>query len=252
MLSQNYYESAACLNEMGAVWMRQSQYYTILLPGFHFEEIKGAINPTKKALHLEWPEEKLKGELTILKDQLSEIFSLQMSEPTWEKYRDDFIHSIRHTDSAVKIDLKNSEGICIGDSRHIGMKVEYEEPLQRLLGKVNFNKTNAGICCMVIYTDDLKIKKKIELDKCLKFSMKTSETIETMVVEMMVSRKNGKVDNIHYNVPAHPEWNDYRIRFKDFMPKGSYEYCSQLKFTIFKDNIRGKKGEVSVCNVEFE
>lgn len=45
MLSKNYYKSIACLNEMGAVWILKNQYQTILLPGFEFEDIKGAINP---------------------------------------------------------------------------------------------------------------------------------------------------------------------------------------------------------------
>lgn len=45
MLSKNYYESAACLNEMGATWILQKQYQTILLPEFDFKDIVGAINP---------------------------------------------------------------------------------------------------------------------------------------------------------------------------------------------------------------
>ena len=49
MLSENYYESAACLNEMGAVWITQKDYFTFLLPGFEFKQIKGAINPNKKS-----------------------------------------------------------------------------------------------------------------------------------------------------------------------------------------------------------
>lgn len=38
MLSDNYYASAACLNEMGAVWMKQKDYFTFLLPGFEFSK----------------------------------------------------------------------------------------------------------------------------------------------------------------------------------------------------------------------
>lgn len=32
MLSDNYYSSVACLNEMGAVWVKQKDYYLFLLP----------------------------------------------------------------------------------------------------------------------------------------------------------------------------------------------------------------------------
>lgn len=45
MLSKNYYSSVACLNEMGATWVLKNQYQTILLPGFEYKDIQGAINP---------------------------------------------------------------------------------------------------------------------------------------------------------------------------------------------------------------
>ncbi|WP_252503640.1 toll/interleukin-1 receptor domain-containing protein [Sporosarcina sp. Marseille-Q4943] len=47
VLSKNYYDSAACLNEMGACWILNKNYTTILTPNFEFEEIVGAINPNQ-------------------------------------------------------------------------------------------------------------------------------------------------------------------------------------------------------------
>lgn len=61
VLSDNYYQSVACMNEMGAAWILQNKYTTILLPGFEFKEIKGAINPRKIGL-------KLDGDLTEVKE----------------------------------------------------------------------------------------------------------------------------------------------------------------------------------------
>lgn len=52
VLSKNYYESAACLNEMGACWVLKNKYSTILLPNFDFEEVRGAINPNKLSFKL--------------------------------------------------------------------------------------------------------------------------------------------------------------------------------------------------------
>ena len=34
LLSENYYDSMACMNEMGAVWIEQNEYTLIMLPGF--------------------------------------------------------------------------------------------------------------------------------------------------------------------------------------------------------------------------
>ena len=44
MLSKNYYKSSVCLNEMGAAWVKQSAYQSILLPGFQYTKIEGAVN----------------------------------------------------------------------------------------------------------------------------------------------------------------------------------------------------------------
>ncbi|MCU7663771.1 toll/interleukin-1 receptor domain-containing protein [Bacillus thuringiensis] len=47
VLSDNYYQSAPCLNEMGAAWITSKEYTTVLTPNFDFKQIVGAIDPTK-------------------------------------------------------------------------------------------------------------------------------------------------------------------------------------------------------------
>lgn len=70
ILSDNYYNSPASLNEMGAAWVVQACYTSILLPGFTFESIRGAINPRKIAIKLDSSEYDLKEKLGQLKDKL--------------------------------------------------------------------------------------------------------------------------------------------------------------------------------------
>lgn len=41
LLSKNYYKSAACLNEMGACWILNKNYTTVLTSNFEYEEIVG-------------------------------------------------------------------------------------------------------------------------------------------------------------------------------------------------------------------
>lgn len=50
VLSNNYYNSIACLNEMGAAWVLSCSQTVMLLPGFSFSDIDGAINPRKIAI----------------------------------------------------------------------------------------------------------------------------------------------------------------------------------------------------------
>lgn len=52
VLSENYYNSAACLNEMGACWVLNKNYTTILTPNFNYNNIEGAINPNQMSFKL--------------------------------------------------------------------------------------------------------------------------------------------------------------------------------------------------------
>ena len=95
ILSDNYYQSVACMNEMGAAWILQTKYTTILLPNFKFNEIQGAINPQKIGLKLDNEETDVKEKLGQLKDALVQEFNLSdLPGVRWEQKRDDFISSV--------------------------------------------------------------------------------------------------------------------------------------------------------------
>jgi len=47
LLSKNFYRSTVCLNEMGACWVLDKNYFTLLTPDFNFEEVAGVINASK-------------------------------------------------------------------------------------------------------------------------------------------------------------------------------------------------------------
>lgn len=95
LLSSEYYQSAACLNEMGATWVLKANYSTIVCPGFSIPEIKGAINPCKMAVVL-GDYKRVNGKLNNLKDRLIEFFGLpEVEDDTiWENDRNKFIESI--------------------------------------------------------------------------------------------------------------------------------------------------------------
>ncbi|MBQ4569380.1 MAG: toll/interleukin-1 receptor domain-containing protein [Ruminococcus sp.] len=102
MLSKNYYDSVACLNEMGAAWVLKQKYDTILLPSFDFPQIKGAINPNKIGIKLDSVHDELNHRLNEMKDTLIEEFELRtISASKWERHRNEFLKKIEEitTDS---------------------------------------------------------------------------------------------------------------------------------------------------------
>lgn len=95
MLSDNYYKSPVCLNEMGAAWVLKSEYTSILLPQFEYKDIKGAVNPNKIGMKLDDKEDLLKNRLGELKSLISKEFHISVPDGRWEKKRNAFIEDIR-------------------------------------------------------------------------------------------------------------------------------------------------------------
>lgn len=94
MLSKNYYESAACLNEMGATWILQNQYQTILLPGFEFEDIKGAINPRDISFKLDDKFNRISA-MGEFKDNIIDFLQLNsVDSSVWDYSRERFFNEI--------------------------------------------------------------------------------------------------------------------------------------------------------------
>lgn len=98
VLSNNYYRSPACMNEMGAAWVLKNQYTSVLLPNFEYKEIKGAANPNKIGIKLDDEEELLKKRLGELKDIISKNFGISVPDIRWENKRDAFISTVRGFD----------------------------------------------------------------------------------------------------------------------------------------------------------
>lgn len=96
MLSENYYKSTVCLNEMGAAWVLKSEYTSILLPQFEYREIKGAVNPNRIGMKLDDQEDQLKKRLGELKNIISKSFGISVPDNRWEKKRNEFIETIKN------------------------------------------------------------------------------------------------------------------------------------------------------------
>lgn len=88
--TENYFQSQACLNEMGAIWVMDKKYQEILIPGFDRHKIGGLL---PKAAISFYADDKYR--LNTLKEQIEKMFYLQPITPNaWEKARDKFIDTI--------------------------------------------------------------------------------------------------------------------------------------------------------------
>ncbi|MEM1494109.1 TIR domain-containing protein, partial [Bacillus velezensis] len=89
MLSDNYYDSVYCLNEMGATWVNSNNSSTFKLPGFE-GEIKGVIDKNKKAYSLEEPLE-----VYDFKEKILRMYDLTLDPKKWERIKSSFYENLK-------------------------------------------------------------------------------------------------------------------------------------------------------------
>ena len=116
LLSDQYYSSPACMNEMGAAWVLKNKNTMILTPGFEFHKIKGAVNPRQIGLKLDNNIDEVKEKLGGLRNVLVTEFELSnIPDVRWESKRDAFINKI----NALSVSLNNvpetEDSILISD-----------------------------------------------------------------------------------------------------------------------------------------
>ncbi len=99
MLSDNFYDRVSCLNEMGASWALKKEYRSILLPGFNYRKIEGAIDPNN--IGVELGKDNLRYQLNEIKHQMTDWFHLKSIEDNkWDRIRDNFINKIKQIELA--------------------------------------------------------------------------------------------------------------------------------------------------------
>lgn len=106
VLSENYYNSTASLNEMGAAWVLQHKYTSILIPQFDFRDIKGVVDQMRISIKLDSDKSELKARLNELRDSLMREFGLDTSlssQNIWERHRDEFIDKVNSTEIYWKV-----------------------------------------------------------------------------------------------------------------------------------------------------
>ena len=98
VLSSNYYTRPACLNEMGASWILKLQDTSILLPGFDFKDVCGAIDKNNIAIKIDASD--AGGRLNELRETLCRFMGVEVKNDAktlnrWETKRNEFIKKIK-------------------------------------------------------------------------------------------------------------------------------------------------------------
>ncbi len=125
ILSSNYYESVASLNEMGAIWVMSLKHVAILLPHFAFSSIEGAIDPREISFIINHKER-----LNSFKDDLIKGFNLNLIDGSiWERDRNKFLNNIddlirrdKYVNSLTRVDIGRIKYI---DKNQIELEIRF-------------------------------------------------------------------------------------------------------------------------------
>lgn len=246
MLSENYYHSPACLNEMGAVWVKQKNYFTFLLPDFEFKQIRGAINPNKKAIKLESNSSKLKADLSIFKDEICSIFGNTINSNRWESVRDDFIRKLGTYSTEFIVDLSENRGYCIGEINYGGCDIVFDAAKNMVVETFNFSKTASEICSLVFFTGETNAYQQFCDNRPLSFSLKSGAKHLDITVEIRLKNRD-----VQYNIEANNEWADFSIPLQSFGgDKFEWEVIREVKFLLFRK--KAKKGTIQIKGLKIK
>lgn len=108
LLSENYYNSAACLNEMGATWILKKKYSTFVTPNFNFKDIRGAIDVARNAFKLD---EKVR--INDFKQLLLQEFQTTVTDNIWESVRDSSLEKIVAVAKQEKIEMEKKNSLSV-------------------------------------------------------------------------------------------------------------------------------------------
>ena len=88
---------------MGAAWVLQSEYSTIVVPGFDIPDIKGAINPRKLAIVLN-DKKHIRSSLNKFRERFLDLFNLPNLDDdiVWENNRNSFIEVVLQKDKLTE------------------------------------------------------------------------------------------------------------------------------------------------------
>lgn len=162
LLSDNFYSSTVCLNEMGATWVMDLDFQFMVLPGFSFEKVHGVITENNPVgISLSRNDDVTLTRLNELyeKDIVSR-FGVPIDLSRWTLALKDFMSSVekykKEQIEDIIFAMDNVESFCIGDTDNDGCRIiRRESSAQRTMAKIDFSRTDIKLCS-IVYTIEQK------------------------------------------------------------------------------------------------
>lgn len=245
-LSDNYYSSPVCLNEMGAIWLKKSMYLSFLLSGFSFDDIRGVIGNDNVGVKLGCYDDMTKALLNNFKGDLEKLFHLEIDFTRWEKARDEFLRV--SVENSRNFNMAFSRSCCIGDLENDGCKIiKKESNREKLTIQVDFNETDSKLSSAVIFMDSVDFTQHFYNKRNLCFEAYADSGINNIQVELALNNVDMRTD-----IYVDEDENSYKIPLTQFCDASlPWRNVSEIKFLFYRRKIR-TAGKIIVKNLRLE
>lgn len=257
LLSNNYYSSVVCLNEMGAAWVKQVDTQFFILPGFSFDKVEGVVKEDEKTgISLADINEMTVERLYDFKHMIEQRFGFRIEERLWEREREAFLRQVKKyavtVSSLNKINMKEVEKYCIGEFEHNAWKILKKEP-SFIEADLNFDQTNAELCSIVFRPSSFEWTQYFKDNMNLCFSAAAPNSSYPLLVDVEIDLYDHK--RKPYLAVISMEKNDYRIPLNQFSNNlMDWTMVSQICFVLHRARIADTAQTVKIIveNIRIE
>lgn len=245
-LSDNYYSSPICLNEMGAVWLKKSDSLNLLLPGFDFSDIQGVVEKNKVGIKLGTCDNMTKAAFNEFLEVLKERFGINPTPTHWEIARDEFLKSA--VENTRLFNMAFSRSYCIDDQDNEGcMIIKRESSKDRITAIIDFEQTDSKLCSIVIFNGHRNFTSYFLNRKKLCFEAYADAGIHCVDIELLLE----DVD-VQYEIYLDDDEKQFQIPLTQFCDILMFwKSVSELKFLFHRKKVNGK-GKVVIKNLRIE
>ena len=231
-LSDNYYSSAVCLNEMGAAWIKKANSLNLLLAGFNFSDMRGVVNKNKIGIKLGACDEMAKVSFNEFKDTLTSLFGITIDQNVWELARDTFLNAT--IDDTRFFNMMFSRSYCIDDQENDGCRIIKKESSSRMVTlAVDFSQTESKLASVVFFNDRKDFTGHFINKRNLCFEAFADCGITAVDIEIRISN----ID-IKHEISLSDDEKEYIIPLIQFCNKLSFwEDVSEIKFVIHRKKV---------------
>lgn len=254
LLSDNFYSSSVCLNEMGAVWIKQTPYRVMILPSFSFNKVEGVIKEDEQVgFSLFELDRGTRERFSHLQSDLVSHFGIKIPDANWELGLRNLFSQVAKfkelsSDSPVFATL-DANGVCIGDSQHKGCHIlKCKSSETKTTAIIDFSFTNSDLCSIVFPTEQTNWLRYAEKDKLLCFDIFTS----TPSVQAQVEIHLAKGRNISTPILITDDIQSYRIPLSQFTTfSTAWQDVGRICFLFCREHV-SEKVTIVIENLRLE